>query len=392
MTTCFFDCISGAAGDMILAALVDAGASRDEIDDALAAVGLDGAVSFETTSKNGIRALKAVVAADDGKPRSYKDIRTLLESAPLDADVRDRSLRTFELLARAESIIHGTAIDDVHFHEVGGIDAIADVVGSCAAFESLDIDRAICSPIPVGRGFVEAAHGTLPAPAPAVLEILAGAPVYERGSGETVTPTGAALLQALTSEFGPMPPLAIETSGYGAGTRDLDVPNVVRVVVGDDVSSRTDAPNALVVEANIDDMTPELVPYVIDALLEAGAHDAWATPIVMKKGRPAVTISALCEPTHKWHMMEILYRETTTLGIRLVPLTKDIIDRRWVEVDVDGHPVRIKLGVKSGDVVTVAVEHDDARRVARATGLPLKQVYAAAVAQLDDVDLEIDDF
>jgi uncharacterized protein (TIGR00299 family) protein len=275
----------------------------------------------------------------------------------------------------------------VHFHEVGAVDALVDIVGSCAALESLDVDTVVCSPIPTGRGFVQSQHGPLPLPAPAVVEILHGAPMFERGDVETITPTGAALLQAFASEFGPMPGLKIEASGYGAGARDLDIPNVLRVVVGEETPARIDSPNALILEANLDDMTPELVPYVIDSLLEAGAHDAWATPIVMKKGRPAVTIAALCDPTHKWHLMEILYRETTTLGIRLSPLSKDVIERRWVKVEVEGRPVRIKLGVKSGDVVTAAVEHDDARSVARATGLPLKQVYASAIAALETADL-----
>ncbi|MEA2476791.1 MAG: pyridinium-3,5-bisthiocarboxylic acid mononucleotide nickel chelatase, partial [Actinomycetota bacterium] len=326
MTVCYFDCIGGAAGDMILAALVDCGASREDVTEAIAALDLGATLTFEKVSKNGIRALKASVQADDSvTQRAYKEVRALLEHADLEDAVRTRALEVFELLARAEAKVHDSDLDDVHFHEVGAVDALVDIVGSCAALESLDVDTVVCSPIPTGRGFVQSQHGPLPLPAPAVVEILHGAPMFERGDVETITPTGAALLQAFASEFGPMPGLKIEASGYGAGARDLDIPNVLRVVVGEETPARIDSPNALILEANLDDMTPELVPYVIDSLLEAGAHDAWATPIVMKKGRPAVTIAALCDPTHKWHLMEILYRETTTLGIRLSPLSKDVI-------------------------------------------------------------------
>ncbi|MFN2593428.1 MAG: nickel pincer cofactor biosynthesis protein LarC [Actinomycetota bacterium] len=389
MTVCYFDCIGGAAGDMVLAALVDCGAPRAEVAEAISALAIDASLDFETVSKNGVRALKAkVTAPEDTDARSYNDVRGLLEGSDLDDGVRERAIEVFELLAKAEAKIHSTDIDDVHFHEVGAVDALVDIVGSCAALEGLDVDRVVCSPIPTGHGTVESRHGPLPVPAPAVVEILQGAPLFERGTLETITPTGAALLQTFASEFGPMPPLRIEGSGYGAGSHDLELPNVLRVVLGAELEARSDQPNALIVEANLDDMTPELIPYVIDSLLEAGAQDAWATPIVMKKGRPAITIAALCEPTHKWHIMEILYRETTTLGIRLIPLAKDEIDRRWVEVWVEDRPVRVKLGIKSGDVVTVAVEHDDAREAARATGLPLKQVYSEAMAALDAIDLE----
>jgi uncharacterized protein (TIGR00299 family) protein len=236
----------------------------------------------------------------------------------------------------------------------------------------------VTSPISVGRGIVESEHGPLPVPAPAVTEILKGAVLVDTGRGETITPTGAALLGSFTDEFEPFPPMRLEATGYGAGDRETEIPNVLRVLVGSAIGGAGADDRVVVAETNLDDMQPELVPHVLDALLAAGAQDAWVTPILMKKGRPAYTLGALFAESDRDRIFDVMYRETTTLGIRIYPVTKDELLREWIEVQVEGIPLRVKLGRLAGQVVTAAPEHDDAVRVARATGMPLKDVYTAA--------------
>lgn len=381
MTVLYFDCFAGAAGDMIVGALLDAGAPVEVVMDALESLHLDGwELDVSTSTDSGLRATRVTVRETAAPaPRSYAHVIELLQDAALPDRVRARTLDTFERLAQAEARVHDTDVEDVHFHEVGSVDAIVDVVAASAALEFFAPERVVVSPIPTGRGFVESAHGTLPLPAPAVLELLQGAVLLERGHWETVTPTGAAILVAAATEYGDMPPLRIRSSGYGAGSRTHEIPNVLRVIVGEEVAAEdTSREGDLVLETNVDDMSPELVPYVIESLLAAGAHDAWVTPVIMKKGRPGFVIAALTPAIHKYHLLEILYRETTTLGVRFYPVDRAVLERRWIEVDVEGHTVRVKLGIKSGDVVTTSPEHDDAQRVAKATGLPLKEVYAEA--------------
>lgn len=393
MTVLYFDCFGGAAGDMIVAALLDAGAPLEVVTGSLEGLRLEGwelDVSEEDVA--GIRARRVNVhQAEGGPPRSYASIMSILRDAALSEGVRERALETFRRLGEAEARVHDRPLEDVHFHEVGSLDAIVDVVAASAAIEHFSPSRVVVSPIPTGRGFVESAHGTLPLPAPAVLEILEGAILLERGHYETVTPTGAAILAAAATEYGAMPPLRVTASGYGAGTRRHEVPNALRVVVGDDATAQDEDQREgdILLETNLDDLSPELVPHVIESLLAAGAHDAWVTQVVMKKGRPGLVLSALSPAIHRFHLLEILYRETTTLGVRFSPVERAVLERRWVEVEVEGHPVRVKLGIKSGDVVTSSPEYEDARRVAEKTGLPLKDVYAdalrAALARAEDL-------
>jgi len=303
----------------------------------------------------------------------------------MDPGVRARALDAFRKLGEAESRVHNRPLSDVHFHEAGSIDAIVDIVASSAVLDYFSPDRVVVSPIPTGRGFVESEHGTLPLPPPAVLEILRGAILLERGHHESITPTGAAILAAAATDYGEMPPMRITSTGYGAGTRVHDIPNLVRVILGDEVERGESSRHGdVLLETNIDDLSPELVPHVIESLLAAGAHDAWVTPVVMKKGRPGLVLSALSPGIHRYHLLELLYRETTTLGVRWQPVERAILDRKWIEVDVDGHRVRVKLGLKSGDIVTASPEYEDARRVAEATGLPLKDVYAEAMRRANE--------
>jgi uncharacterized protein (TIGR00299 family) protein len=380
MKVLYFDCISGASGDMVLGALIDAGADIERVRDELASLSVDRRdLDVHEVTRGSIRATRCEVTVTDDTERSYSDVVRLLAHSDLTARVKERARRAFDILARAESKVHGLPVEQVHFHEVGALDAIVDIVGSAAALESLAPDEVITSSIPTGRGFVDSVDGPLPLPAPAVTEILRGATLYERGEAELVTPTGAALLAAFTDRFGSLPPLELEATGYGAGQRDGGrEPNVLRVLLGRVADAVVPGPKAFLTETNIDDMSPELLPYVIDSLLAAGAQDAWITSILMKKGRPAFTLSALVGTAEMARVLDVIYRETTTLGVRVREVTKDELAREWIEVDVSGQPVRVKVGRRGGEIVTLAPEHEDAVKAARATGLPLKEVYSEA--------------
>ncbi|MEA2451867.1 MAG: pyridinium-3,5-bisthiocarboxylic acid mononucleotide nickel chelatase [Actinomycetota bacterium] len=387
MRTIFFDCYSGASGDMILGALLDAGASAEAVTEAIAALDLGATVAPATVMKGAIKATHATVTTGaTGASRNYRDIVALIEGSGLDARVKARSLAAFGLLAEAEAKIHGVPIDEVHFHEVGSDDAIVDIVGACAALEELRVDRVVVSAIATGRGSADSAHGAIPVPAPAVLEILRGATLYERGTHELITPTGAALLASWADAFDRMPPLKVDSVGYGAGTTDLEWPNVLRVIVGQQESPETSASlQTELIETNLDDMSPELFPYVIERLLAEGALDAWITPVHMKKGRQGAVLSALGEAADTQHLIDIMFRETTTLGIRLVPVTRAVLDRKSVQVEVSGHQVNVKIGYREGQPTTASPEYEDAVSVARATGMALKDVYRAALDALGPI-------
>ena len=383
MSLLYFDCISGASGDMLLGALIDAGASEAAVREALDGLRLPGwELEVTQVTKGGLSASRAEVRAEDvGTGRPHSEIRALLERATLDAAVRRRALATFRVLAEAEAKIHAGKPDDVHFHEVGGVDALVDVVGCAAALEDLSPDRIAASSLVTGRGWTRSAHGDLPVPAPAVLEILRGVPLTERGSEELVTPTGAAILKAATDSFGPMPQITIDAIGYGAGERDLDWPNVVRVLIGRPANDTESDEQSWLIETNIDDMNPELIPNCIESLIAAGASDAWTSPIVMKKGRPAFTLSVLVRDEVRNAALDIIYRETTTLGVRMQPVTKDELEREWISVSVSDQQVRVKLGLRGDRIVSVSPEYEDALIAARAEGLPLREIYDRALAE-----------
>jgi uncharacterized protein (TIGR00299 family) protein len=373
-TTAWFHCFNGIAGDMALGALLDAGADETAVRRLLGRLPIDGwTLDVEPVTRGGIAATHAIVkAADNGIERTHRTIVELIGRAGLPARVETRALATFAALAEVEGRLHRHDPADVHFHEVGGIDAIVDIVGTCAALEVLGVDDVRSSPVAMGMGTVRAAHGELPNPAPAALELLRGAPV--RGVEidlELTTPTGAALLAALASGFGPLPALTIASVGYGAGSRDLaGRPNVTQVVVGDTSPIAADSGQPVMqLEANVDDATGEVLAHAVDALLQAGAHDAWITPIVMKKGRPAHTVHVLCDSTRLGALREVLINETGTLGVRAARLDRWPQARRTMTVDVDGHAVRLKISASR-----VKVEHDDALAAANALGIPLRDV------------------
>lgn len=381
MKTLYLDCFSGASGDMILGALIDAGADRSIVTEALSGLPIEGAsLNLETVMKGAIRAtvVSPVVRAARSS-RNYAAIVALLEGAGLDAGVKRRSLAAFRALGDAEAKIHGVPIEEVHFHEVGSEDAILDIVGACAALEYLAPDLVVVSSIATGRGYTDSMHGTIPVPAPAVLEIMTGAELFERGTRELITPTGAALLATWADSFGAMPPMTIGSVGYGGGTSDLEWPNVLRVVVGEASEPVSPAIATELLETNLDDMSPELIPYVIEQVLDAGALDAWVTPVHMKKGRIGVVFSVLAEHGASQEVLDVIFKETTTFGVRISNVDREVLDRKEQAVDVGGHPVRVKVGYRDGRVVSASPEYEDAAAAARATGMPLKEVYRTAV-------------
>ena len=378
----YLDCVAGVAGDMLLGALLDAGADPQRVRAGLAGLGIEGLeLRTEPVTRHAISATHATIHAAPGQPqRDWRSIRPLIDAAGLPERARERAQEAFERLAHAEARIHDTDPEQVHFHEVGAVDAIGEVCGVALALEDLGVDRVVCSPLPVCRGFVKAAHGRLPLPAPATLALLEGAPIYGvEVESELVTPTGAALVAALAAGYGPLPRLTLETVGYGAGTRDgAELPNVIRAIVGAETGAAS-RPVSLI-EANLDDLIPELAPDAAAACFAAGALDVWTTPIQMKRGRPAFTLSALARPRDERKVAEALLRETSTLGVRIAHLDRIELERESRTVEVAGERVRVKVGRLDGEVVNLAPEHADCERAARNSGSPVKTVWAQALA------------
>jgi uncharacterized protein (TIGR00299 family) protein len=382
------DAPSGLAGDMIIAALVDLGVPQVAIANALAALPLTGYhVHFGSRVRSGIVAASFEVHVDGAQPsRTYADIRAMIDGAPLSDGVRERAQRTLRRLALAEAKVHRAALDDVHFHEVGAVDAIADVVGSAAALDWLGAE-VVVSPLPMGRGFVKAAHGTLPLPAPATVECLSGLLTYDGGLDfEFVTPTGAAIVGAHATGSSRWPAMVPERVGWGAGTAELaDRANVLRAVLGATVGSRAHAPAAegvthAVLEANVDDATGELAASWIEALMTAGAVDAWATPITMKKGRPALTLSALAPLACADAVAHAILRDTTSLGVRRYDVARSERPRRVVDVDTAYGRIPVKVADGPYGPPQVKPEFDACVAAAKAHGVPVREVVGAATA------------
>ena len=385
MITAWFHCFAGIAGDMALGACLDAGAPLDEVREILGRLPVRGwDLSTEPVLRGGLAATRAVVEAkEDTVARTYSHIAGLLEEARLPDRVRDRSGRVFRVLAEAEGRLHRRPLEQVHFHEVGSIDAIVDVVGTCAALETLGVDEVTASPVAVGTGMVRTAHGMLPNPAPAVVDLLRGAPLAGVDLNvELTTPTGAALLAGLCHRFGPLTPMRLIRAGFGAGTKDIEaMPNLLHLAVGEAVGAGVGAeatpgqPLALL-EANLDDVSGEVVAHAVDAALDAGALDAWTTAVTMKKGRPGVIVALLCHLPDAPRMRDLLAHETGTLGVRISQLERWPFARSVEEVEVEGMPIRIKRAARR-----VKVEYEDAARVARRTGHPLREVVSRAEAE-----------
>ncbi|MFB3738447.1 MAG: nickel pincer cofactor biosynthesis protein LarC [Candidatus Velamenicoccus archaeovorus] len=335
MRIAYFDCVAGIAGDMALAALIDAGADADELRASLARLPLGPfELEVQDVDRQGIGAKRVEVRTTAaGVIRTYSSIRALLDGSDLPAEAAQRAQRIFRRLAEAEARIHRKEIELVTFHEVGAVDSIVDIVGTSLALTMLGVERVLASPVPTGMGMTRTEHGAMPIPAPAVVELLRGAPLFSMGVPfELTTPTGAAILAATVEGYGDLPRMRVSSAGYGAGTHPLDVPNVLRVLIGEDAEAQEPFPTArateeLVLETNVDDVNPEVHGFVLERLLAAGAQDAWLTPIVMKKGRPAVTVSVLCAPEQADTVRSILFEETGTLGVRATPVSKTALER-----------------------------------------------------------------
>ncbi len=373
---------AGASGDMLLGAIVDAGVPLSTLQQAVDALGVEPiTLTALPAVRAGLGAIRVEVrCAEPATPRTWADVRTILTTADLPTPVRRTALEVFGALASAEATVHRRPVEQVHFHEVGALDALADVVGAVTGLHELGLTALHCSPLALGAGTTRGAHGPLPVPAPAVLALLAGRPVVAGGAPhEATTPTGAALLATLVTDWGPLPPMTLVRTGTGAGGRDpAEVANVLRLVLGEPVPSV--AATAVLLEANVDDLDPRLWPGALDALLQAGASDAWLTPILMKKGRPAHTLSVLCPPDRAGAAAHIVFTQTSTIGLRETAVGKRALERTESTVHVDGQPVRVKTAWLDGAPVNVNPEWDDVAAAAGALGRPAKEVLADAVA------------
>ncbi len=383
MTTLALEPIGGIAGDMLIAALLHLGAPRPALDEGLRALQLPGlAVEVREVDVSGVRALQVQVRAPDAAHvhRPYSAVRDLIERALLPPRAKQLAQGAFAVLARAEATIHGVAPEAVEFHEVGAWDSIADVVGAALLVDALAPARVVALPPPSGSGTVRSAHGVMPVPAPATLEVLRGRALRPSGPGERTTPTGAAILAAWTEEALALPELVVEAIGYGAGTRRWDdAPNLLRAVLGKEVRAQA-GEAAWVLEANLDDLSPQLAAVALEAVLEAGAHDAWIAPVTMKKGRPGHLFGALASEAARAAVEAAIFRETSSLGVRRTRVERTVLDRELVEVPTAYGPVRMKVGRLHGRLLNAAPEFEDCRQAAGRHGVAVKEVMAAAIA------------
>lgn len=380
MKILYFDCHAGIAGDMTVAALLDLGVPFEVVRDAVGRLPLPHSsysLATERTSRGGIAATRFVVHVEEHQPpRHYSDIAAMIEKSPLADGVKEKAQRIFFRLAEAEAKVHGVEIGRVHFHEVGAVDSIADIVGAAAALDWLGVGAIHAAPLPLGSGFVETAHGRLPVPAPATAELLRGIPVHgEAGAGERVTPTGAAILAALATGFGRAPAMTVSGVGCGAGTRDFaDMPNILRVFMGES-GAGLGRDEVEVIETHLDDTTPEILGYVLERLLDAGALDAAFSPLQMKKSRPGVRLTVVAPPERLDALAALILRETSAIGIRHYPARRLKLERVVAERQTSLGPVPVKV-LRDGDaVVRVAPEYEECRRIALERGLPLQEVY-----------------
>jgi pyridinium-3,5-bisthiocarboxylic acid mononucleotide nickel chelatase len=381
----YFDCFSGISGDMVLGALVDAGADLRTIEAELRKLGLEGwSISAEKVKRGAIFATQVKVETSEGHHhRGLSIILGRIDKAGLAPRAADRARRIFTRLAEAEAKVHNMPMEEVHFHEVGAVDSIVDIVGAAIGFELLGIDEFACSALDVGAGQVKTAHGLLPVPAPATAELLRGAPMYTSGiARELVTPTGAAIATTLSTRYAQIPEMTLRVVGYGAGSADLkEKANVLRILIGENATSEAgehwDAPVS-VIETNLDDMSPQIYGYFVERALAAGALDVFSTAVQMKKNRPGVLLTILCDTSHTARLIDLVFRETTTIGVRTYDVRRKVLDREIVPVATPFGEVRMKISRMNGSVLNATPEYEDCQRLAAEKGIPLKQVIAAA--------------
>jgi len=376
MRICYLDAFSGISGDMTVGALLDAGADQHALTDGLSSLGTGASFRVEKTKRRGLAATKFTVEGGESKKhRHLPQILEIIERGSLPARAKKTAAAVFRRLGDAESRVHGVSIEKVHFHEIGAVDSICDIVGACVGLELLGVTEVYCSPVNVGSGTVETEHGVLPVPAPATARLLQGKPVYARGPAiELTTPTGAALAATLAKEFGAMPPMRITATGYGAGGKDLaEHANVLRLLAGEMGEAR-EATSVAVVEANIDDSTPEVLGYAMERLLAEGALDVTLTAVLMKKNRPGNLLRVIARPEDRERLAGVVLAETSTLGLRIYGAERRVQERRLVEVETSHGKVRVKATAGGA----FAPEYEDCRRIALEKGVPLRQVMAAA--------------
>lgn len=375
----YFDCFAGISGDMTVAALLDLGVPLDLLRDRLALLPLPAgsyALSLDRVERQSVAAARFdVQVAEDHHHRTYRDIREMIGRSPLDAQVKELALKIFSRLAAAEGKVHGVEVEQVHFHEVGAVDSIVDIVGTAVCLDYLGIDKLYTSSLPLGSGFVETAHGRLPVPAPATAELLKGLPVHAViGHGERVTPTGAAIVAALAVGTGPAPSMRIHGVGYGAGSKNFaDTPNILRVFWGE--GDDTPVSDLYMVETNIDDMNPEICGFLMDHLFAAGALDVTFTPLQMKKNRPGTKLSLLCHRQQLHHLATEVLHQSTAIGIRYYPVERIVLDRTVEQRETSLGPVCVKVMSEHGKTVRVAPEYRECLRIAQERGMPLIEVY-----------------
>jgi uncharacterized protein (TIGR00299 family) protein len=385
MKTLYFDCFAGVSGDMILGALIAAGVEPEAFRRQLSLLGVQGySVDFETVDRSGISATHArVQTADEHAHRHLSNILKIIYDSRLSDGVKDRAAKIFSRLAEAEARVHNVPVAQIHFHEVGALDAIIDVVGAAICFELLEIDRFVSSPLHVGSGTVEMEHGRYPVPPPAVAELLKGVPFYSTDIvGELVTPTGAAIITTVCDDYGPIPQFKLERAGYGAGTRQYDkFPNALRVLIGEQEAKKSTAPEVerlWMIETNMDDISPQILGHVMDRAFDLGALDCYFTAVQMKKNRPGVLLSILCRNEQRAVLSELLFSETTTLGLRAYEVERRALDRRIVRVETQYGPIDVKVAQLNGHIVKEMPEYEQCRQAARAANVPLRVVEEAA--------------
>ena len=381
MKTLYFDCFAGASGDMILGALVGAGASEKALFEQLSLLKVDGfKLNIETVDRSGLSATFARVhTRHEHKHRHLSDIKKIIYDSDLPVTVKDQAFEIFTRLAEAEARVHNEPVDHVHFHEVGALDAIVDVVGAAVCFELLGIERFISSPLHVGSGMVEMSHGKFPVPPPAVTELLKGVPFYSGDiKGELLTPTGAAIITSVCSEYGPIPQMIVDQTGYGAGSREYkDFPNVLRVLIGEADAEDAQDERLWMIETNIDDASPQIIGHVMDRAFELGALDCFFTPVQMKKNRPGVLLSILSDARTRESVMNLLFTETTTLGVRSYEVFRRALQRSVIAVETQYGRIDVKVAHLNGRVVNEMPEFEQCRTAARSANVPLKTVEEA---------------
>ncbi len=401
MKTLYFDCFAGASGNMILGGLVSLGIDERELIEQIKLLNIsDFEIEFTTVNKSGISAIHAnVKVPPEHAHRHLHTIEKIINDSGLSDKIKQRAIKIFTKLATAEAKIHGIEVQKVHFHEVGAMDAIIDVVGACIGFEMLGVARFACSKIHVGSGFAKMAHGKFPIPPPAVAELLQGIPIYSTEiTGELCTPTGAAIISTLSETYGEINDLQTEKIGYGAGTRDYeDFPNAIRLMIGEispqrhrdtefdfsKTENQSPETNTLILlETNLDDISPQVLGFVMDRAFEFGAIDCWFTPIQMKKNRPATMISILCNPENRGKLTELLYVETTTLGVRVREIERECLERKFVKISTQFGEIDVKIGLLDGKRVNAMPEFDQLKRIAIENNIPLKELKEEVLRKL----------